>query len=268
MTNKPRLLDLSESQNNVSDNFSKYGKFQVDNSLTLSYPGTDIKLERISTTSFSYCRNDDEEKTIEKIISRPTGTLDLEICPILPMNLPSRKTNDLMFLRFEKQIYISKNSKIDVFAPFPIEIGVFVKESSDKDSSFLDCFTCEPMHSRFGLYGTPDNGNLCMYAKIPLEKQIESFVYALTKISITNDTDNGMLVGKIVFPVTRHNMYYVENTTEAHTDDLSMKIKDVGKIIAQTKRVEYIQSEQDWRVVPSVDTIKGNDEFLMDRGID
>lgn len=268
MTNKSRLVDLSESQNDDVPNFSKYGQFQVDNSLNLSYPGTDIKLERISNYSFSYCRTDNEGKTTEKIISRPAGILDLEICPVLPMNLPARKTNDLMFLRFEKQIYVSRNSKIDVFAPFPIEIGVFVQESSGKDASILDCFTCEPMHSRFGLYGTPDNGNLCMYAKVPLEKQSESFVYALTKISIINDTDNGMLVGKIIFPVTQHKMYYVENTTEAHTDDLSMVIRDTGKKIAQIKRVEYMQSEQDWKIAPSICDIKGNDEFLMDRGID
>ncbi|MDX1596849.1 MAG: DUF432 domain-containing protein, partial [Nitrosopumilaceae archaeon] len=182
------------SETEISSDLSRYGKFDVEDSLELSYPETDIKFRREKDGTFSYYRKNMEGNTTEKIVTRPKGDLRIEVCPVLPINLPAKKTNDLMFLRFEKQIYVSKKSKVDIFVPFPIEIGVFVINDDGK-SSLLDCFTCEPIHSRFGLYGTPDNGHLCMYAKVPIRKHRESFIFALTKISITNDTDSGQLMG-------------------------------------------------------------------------
>ncbi len=251
----------------TTSDLSKYDRFDVEDSLELSYPETDIKFKREKDESFHYYRKNIEGNITEKIITRPTGKLQVEICPILPINLPAKKTNDLMFLRFDKQIYVSKNSKVDVFVPFPIEIGVFVINDDGK-SSLLDCFTCEPIHSRFGLYGTPENGHLCMYAKVPISKIREPFVFALAKISIVNNTDSGQLVGRIVFPVTEHNMYYVENSTEAYVDDLSMILEmDLGKTIARVSKVKYEQ-KSDWKIAPSTITKDEFKEFLMDRGID
>ncbi len=252
----------------LESNFSAYGKYSIKKELTLSYPYTQVNVKKTDDKLFSYYRKNSEGETIEKILSKPSGSLDLEICPILPMNLPARKTNDLMFLRFEKQVYVSKDSTIDVFVPFPIEIGVFVKDESSKGSSLLDCFTCEPLHSRFALYGFPDNGNLCMYAKVPVQKQTEPFIYAMTRISISNKTDNGVLVGKVVFPVTNHNMYYIENTAEAHIDDISMTIEKVShKNIATISHVEY-KPKENWRMAPSIEKKEENVEFVMDRGIE
>ena len=254
------------SETKISD-LSKYGEFDVDGSLDLFYPETMLKFNREDDGTFSYYRKNMEGNTTEKIITSPTGKLRVEICPILPINLPAKKTNDLMFLRFEKQIYVSKNSKVEIFVPFPIEIGVFVVNGDEK-SALLDCFTCEPIHSRFGLYGTPDHGHLCMYTKVPIRKHRESFIFALTKITIINNTNSGQLVGRIVFPVTEHNMYYVENSTEAHIDDLSMTIEsDLGKIVARVSKVNYTP-KSNWKIAPSVATKEAFKEFLMDRGID
>lgn len=258
---------LSGKETSDSNKFSNYGTYSVDDTLSLSYPGTKIKFERINDDTFSYYRKDIEDSVVEKIVNRPTGNLVLEICPVLPMNLPARKTNDLMFLRFEKQVYVSKNSKVDIFVPFPIEIGVFVT-NDDGNSSLLDCFTCEPIHSRFGLYGSPDNGNLCMYAKVPIQKHQESFVFAQTKISISNNTDHGVLVGKVVFPVSEHVMYYVENSTEAHIDDLFMEIvNEFDKDVARVSRIEY-RPKSNWKVAPTIEKTSVNGKFLMNRGLD
>lgn len=241
--------------NNVGPDgeFSTYGNYAVRDNLVLSFPKTQIKIQRMSTNIFTYFRRNADGQITEKIITTSSDSLELEICPVLPMNLPARKTNDLMFLRFEKQVYVSRNSAIDIFAPFPIEIGVFV-EANQKDAAFLDCFTCESLHSRFGLYGSPANGNLCMYAKVPVQKHRESFIYALTKISIKNKTNKGVLVGKVVFPVSEHNMYYVDKTTEAHIDDLEMIIEDeLGKNIATVTCMEYTKEKQNWRIAPSIE---------------
>lgn len=260
---------MTTLEKETTSKYSTYGKYSVENSLTLSYPLTEVKIEKTDSMNFSYYRKNSEGQITEKIISRPSGKLTLEICPVLPMNLPARKTNDLMFLRFEKQVYVSKNSTIDIFVPFPIEIGVFVVDEQDSSASILDCFTCKPIHSRFALYGSPDNGNLCMYAKVPVQKYTEPYVYALTKISIANNTEKGVLVGKIVFPVTEHNMYYVENTTDAHIDDLSMVIeREVGKDIATITHVEYKEAKQKWKLAPSIETKELKKEFVMDRGIE
>ncbi len=259
----------SNNNNGSTIRFSTYDTYSVKDCLDLFYPRNEIKIKHIDKNTFLYSKKDSEGQITEKIISRPSDTLEIEVSPILPMNLPARKTNELMFLRFERQVYVSKNSTIDVFVPFPIEIGIFVVDGSNAMVSFLDCFTCEPLHSRFGLYGSPDNGDLCMYAKVPVQKFSESFVYALTKISITNSTDKGVLVGKVVFPVTEHNMYYVDNTAEAHIDDLSMMIEtELGKEIAIVKRVEYTRNKSNWKLAPSIETSEGKKEFVMNRGIE
>ena len=51
-------------------------------------------------------------------------------------------------------------STVNVIIQFPVEIGIFVINLSDDSKDLFDCFTCEPMHSRFALYGTPEKGKL------------------------------------------------------------------------------------------------------------
>ena len=206
----------------VDDEYSGFGQYDISDKLQLRLPKTEIDIEIKGNNRFSYYRKNSEDQEIRKTIPQSSGKIKIELCPVLPLNLPAKKTNDLIFLRLAESIFVEKNSKADILVQFPIEIGVFVV-NSDGSKDFFDCFTCEPMHSRFALYGTPDNGKLCMYGKVSLLEESarpEPYIFAKMGITITNELSEGTFVGKVVFPVTHHNVYYLNDTSDAHIDDI------------------------------------------------
>ena len=251
--------------------YSHYGEYTVVEKLELNLPKTEIVIERKNENQFSYYRKDSQGNITNKIIPRTGKDLKIELAPILPLNLPAKKTNDLMFLRLAKQIYIEKDSKTDILVQFPIEIGVYIK-SSDNAHDFFDCFTCEPMHSRFALYGTPEFGNLCMYSKVGIVDKTENdpYIYAFMKISISNQLPKGVTIGKFVFPVTDHNVYYEDGTNEAHIDDIRASIRsDNIRDVIRIKHLEYSEkSKKNIKISPKTSTSTSQPAFVMERGFD
>ena len=51
---------------NVENNFSNYGVYDVDNTLDLVLPDTEIKIERVGENAFSYFRKNSDGEIIEK----------------------------------------------------------------------------------------------------------------------------------------------------------------------------------------------------------
>ena len=150
----------------MSDNpetvLSNYGIYDLKDELELLLPNTSIKFHRISDNAFSYFRKNSEGNIIEKIIPVKSNDLKIELAPIRPLNHPARRTNHI-FLKFDKAIHLSANSAASIFIHCPIEVGIFLIHDSIHDS--LDWITCDPLNSRFALYGAPDTGILCKYAK-------------------------------------------------------------------------------------------------------
>ena len=250
--------------------YSGFGTYTITDTLELSLPKTEITITHESDNKFSYRRKNSENEITNKLISASSNSLKIELAPILPLNLPAKKTNDLMFLRLKKQVFVSKKSKLDILVQFPIEIGVFVSDDSDS-FDFFDCFTCEPMHSRFALYGTPEKGNLCMYSKVSLLTKHDSqdYVYAIMKATIDNPLDKGVQVGKFVFPVTYHDIYYKNESSEAHIDDIEMKIDEqITGEVAKISHMSFKQKDQIWKLAPRSTVKTEKLEFLMDRGFD
>ncbi|NJK78242.1 MAG: DUF432 domain-containing protein [Nanoarchaeota archaeon] len=162
-------------------------------------------------------------------------------------SLTCKKTQDLIFLRLEESIFIEKKSTVDVSVQFPMEMGLFIINSKDDSKELFDCFTCEPMHSRFALYGTPENGKLCMYSKVkPLENSdSDPYIFAKMKVTLTNDLASGAFVGKLVFPITTHKIYYIENSSEVHIDNITGVIKqDINNEIIEINPESYIDKKQ------------------------
>ena len=151
--------------NNSEKSFSDFGIYDLDDQIEFILPNTLIKFTRISDNAFSYYRENSEGIVIEKIIPVKSTTTKIELAPIRPLNYPARRTNHI-FLQFDKEIYLSENSAASIFVNCPIEIGVFLVHDSNHDS--LDWVTCDPLNSRFGLYGSPDTGTLCKYAKVSM----------------------------------------------------------------------------------------------------
>ena len=253
--------------------FSNYGEYSVVEKLELKLPKTEITIERKSENQFSYYRKNSQGDIANKIIPRTGKDLKIELAPILPLNLPAKKTNDLMFLRLAKPIYVEKNSNIDILVQFPIEIGVYITNTSDNSKDFFDCFTCEPMHSRFALYGTPEVGHLCMYSKVGVvdKSENEPYIYAFMKISISNQLAKGVLIGKFVFPVTNHNIYYKNDDNVAHIDDIKAIIQNGPRSdVIEIEHMDYSnKSDGQLKLSPNTSiSSNNNSKFVMERGFD
>jgi len=187
---------------NSDTEFSNYGLYDLDSDLELLLPNTVIKFHRISDNAFSYFRKNSEGKIVEKIIPVKSQNPKIELAPIRPLNHPARRTSH-MFLHFDKEIYLSENSAASIFVHCPIEIGIFLVHDSNHDS--LDWITCNPLNSRFGLYGSPDTGTLCKYAKVSLATDYSdsnSYLEGVMQIIVENTLSFGQSISKIVFQIT------------------------------------------------------------------
>ncbi|CAD6520765.1 conserved hypothetical protein [metagenome] len=250
--------------------FSNYGNYEVSDKLDLHLPKTEIYLKRKSNNRLSYYRKNSSNQEIRKSILQSDESTRLELCPILPLHLPAKKTHDLIFLRLDESIFVEKKSTINVLVQFPIEIGLFLINSNDESKELFDCFTCEPMHSRFALYGTPEKGTLCMYSKVKLldDLDLDPYVFAKLKISLTNELTHGVFVRKLIFPITSHTIYYIADSSEVHIDNITALIKeDVNNEIIEINREEYVKKSNNWKLVSYSDD-KDNKPFVMDKGFD
>lgn len=217
---------MSDSENT----FSNYGTYDVKETLELSLPNTEIKIQKIGDNAFSYFRKNSEGKIIEKMIPTKSNDIKIELAPIRPLNHPARRTG-YVFLKFDKEIFLSENSAASIFVHCPIEIGVFLVHNSHRDS--LDWITCNPLNSRFGLYGPPDTGTLCKYAEVSLATDYGDsipYVEGVMKIVIENTLPTGQTVSKVIFPITDNSLYYEDSKTIIDGIKVTMRKRAVVSI--------------------------------------
>jgi len=227
--------------------FSNYGLYDLESDLELLLPNTVIKFHRISDNAFSYYRKNSEGKIVEKIIPVKSQNPKIELAPIRPLNHPARRTSH-MFLHFDKEIYLSENSAASIFVHCPIEIGIFLVHDSNHDS--LDWITCNPLNSRFGLYGSPDTGTLCKYAKVSLATDYSdsnSYLEGVMQIIVENTLSFGQSISKIVFQITDNALYYQDSKTIIDGIKITMK-KRAAVNIADVKTTVL---ETDWPMSPT-----------------
>ena len=226
---------------------SNYGLYDLESDLELFLPNTVIKFHRISDNAFSYFRKNSEGKIVEKIIPVKSQNPKIELAPIRPLNHPARRTSH-MFLHFDKEIYLSENSAASIFVHCPIEIGIFLVHDSNHDS--LDWITCNPLNSRFGLYGSPDTGTLCKYAKVSLATDYSdsnSYLEGVMQIIVENTLSFGQSISKIVFQITDNALYYQDSKTIIDGIKITMK-KRAAVNIADVKTTVL---ETDWSMSPT-----------------
>jgi hypothetical protein len=254
--------EISHNESLKDGVFSKFGPHHLDDGIILSVPNNTITLKDIGDGKFSYIRNSDI--IIKKIIQTNPQTSQIEIAPVLPVHIPSHKT-DFFFIRFDESLFIEKNSTMQIEICIPIEIGVFL--ITQDTSSILDFFSCDPLNSRFGLYGTPEDGKLCKYYTTSASGNDTPipFMHARFKITITNELHESATIGKIVFPITDHDLYYHNN--ETIMDGLHAIIKNrVGLHVIETIQ-DPIVKPADWRLTPR-DIEKTDYKFSMERGFE
>ena len=121
------------SDDSVESGYSKYGEYTINDNLELILPNTTVKIERIGEHAFSYFRQNSEGQIIEKMIPAKSNELKIELAPIRPLNHPARRTG-YVFLKFDKEIYLSQKSAASIFVHCPIEVGVFLIDGSKRES--------------------------------------------------------------------------------------------------------------------------------------
>lgn len=247
------------------NDFSNFGRYLLKDKLVLTLPNNTITLSRLGDGRFSYTRQTTQNGFVKKIIHTKSENFDIELAPALPIHMPSYKT-DFFFLRFTEPLYISQNTATEVLVSFPIELGVFLIE--ENQSGGIDYFSCDPFNSRFALYGPTEDGKLCKYAKTSLdEKQIvnQPFIHAQLKIQLINELEEGASIGKIIFPVTDHDLYF--HGTDVMMDSLETTIKNrVGLHVVEMIQ-KPIANLEGWKLAPR-DIKKTDYKFSMEQGFD
>jgi len=230
-----------------TENFSNYGIYDIKENLELSLPNTEIKIQRIGDNAFSYFRKDSEGKVIEKMIPTKSNDVKIELAPIRPLNHPARRTG-YVFLKFDKEIFLSENSAASIFVHCPIEIGIFLVHNSHRDS--LDWITCNPVNSRFGLYGPPDTGTLCKYAEVSLATDYHDsipYIEGVMKIVLENTLSTGQTVSKVIFPITDNSLFYEDSKTIIDGIKVTMRKRAVVSIAD----VKIDSVDTDWTKSPT-----------------
>ncbi|WP_299290686.1 DUF432 domain-containing protein [Nitrosopumilus sp.] len=238
------------STDDSSNEFSKYGVYDVSERLDLFLPNISIKFERVSENAFFYSRADSEGNVSEKMIPAKSNQIQIELAPIRPLNHPARRTN-YVFLKFDKEIYLSEDSAATIYVHCPIEIGIFLIHDQHRES--LDWVTCNPLNSRFGLYGPPDTGTLCKLAEVSLATDMSdsiSYVEGVMKILIENSLNTGQNFSKVIFPITDHSVYY--DDSKAILDGLKVTLKKRAVVSVADVQPEKIQT--DWIESPTWET--------------
>lgn len=239
---------LGLDRQSPSKEYSNYGGYEIEEELELFFPSVEIRIKRKDEGNFLYLRKDPEGKIAEKIVPVSGNKMKIEIAPIRPLNYPARRTN-FIYLKFDQEVFLSKNASTSFLVRCPIEIGVFLVHDSHKDS--MDWFTCDPSKSRFGLYGAPDTGKLCKFYKVPIvenEQDSEPYHNCVMRLNFENLLDRGYSVTRSIFPITDHFLYYKGN--KAQLDSLNVTLR---KRIA----VEYVETAElrlkniDWGKSPS-----------------
>lgn len=239
------------AENYSKSKFDDYGIYVIDQNKEFFFPNTEIKIEKINPNVFSYNRQDSENNLVEKMIPTKSDQLILEFSPIRPLNYPARRTN-YVYLDFETPVFLSEGSAAKIYARCPIEIGVFLVHDEHKDS--LDWFTCDPFNSRFGLYGNPESGTLCKYAKSDIvESYDDSIPYfnAVLEINLKNSLDKGYLLSKIIFPISDNAVYY--KNFRAIIDSIDVVLRK--KVILEIIDVSSKPITTDWTTSPTFEQI-------------
>jgi len=238
------MKTMSDDSENI---FSNYGVYDLSDNLELFLPNTSIKFQKISDNAFSYFRENSEGKIVEKIIPVKSDDIKIELAPIRPLNYPARRTNHV-FLKFDKEIYLGKNSAASIFVHCPVEIGIFLIHNSNHES--LDWVTCDPLSSRFGLYGTPDTGTLCKYAKVSLASDYGDsipYVEGVMQIVVENTLSFGQTIRDVVFPITDNALYY--NNSKTIIDGIKITMKK--RAVVNIADVKTTSVETDWTLSPT-----------------
>ena len=239
---------------------NNYGVFLLNDSFNSKLLESEIQIKKIEKNKYSYSRVS-KEICFNKIFTSKLDKISIEIAPILPQNIPDKITPYTM-LKFDQILQIEKQSKIKFDVIIPVEVGVFA--SLEERHSLIECFSLDPLTSRYGMYGSPDQGILCKCFRTSLKKEKqEPLVNSKISINFENETDEDISISKLVFLSTNHDIFY--NSDDVIVDGINCIIKKtLGSEFAEINS-QNMQLPSTFTVSPKIDK-KTSEQFIMDRG--
>ncbi|WP_187146526.1 DUF432 domain-containing protein [Nitrosopumilus maritimus] len=235
--------------------YANFGTHDVDEPLSLTFANNEIQISKTNTNQFQYMRISSDSHIRHAL--DVGDDVKIHICPMLPLNVPEPITS-LLYLDLQNPILVGKSVSAEISLKCPIEIGVFAK--TPKEDVLVDSFSCDPLLSKFALYGLPTDGDFCKYSKIDDKEKIKPYHHAVVNVKIKNNLDHAVKVGKIVFDASSQNVYYSNN--KIIVDSISMEIND-EKHATLTVSPCSDNLEKSLRTVP-----EKSQPFVMDSGYD
>ena len=260
---KNNIIMNNYRMENPSLEYSQYGVYKVDDELSLSFPNNTITITKKLQNQYLFCRKSGESEYKQRISSN-SSSLSVQIAPILPLNLPEEKTN-LLYLDFGEPLYLNKKTRTKIMVPYPIEIGVFIR--NEEKPELLDCFSCDSELSRFALYGTPTEGHFCKYALISMDvEKCDKFSYGNVEVTIQNNQNSSAKLGKIVLDAALQDVYYSQHDNNVTLDSIVVNTDEHDSSHALVS-VEKTKNQDRYFTSPRIQS-KTSKSFVMTEGYD
>ncbi len=241
-----------------------YGIFQLkDSKFECNLLDFKIEVTSIADDKFSYSRSNNGKNIVSKVITSKSSQVQIEIAPILPQNLPDKITNYTMLI-FNETLQIQKQSNTKFDLLYPTEIGVFAV-FGEGERSLIECFSGDPSTSRYGMYGSPEDGVLCKCFRVSLDgnQKQNPFIFSKLSVNFQNETDNDVSLSKLVFLSTNHDVFY--KSDDVVTEGINCVIKEtMGNKFAEINP-QTTESPSGLTVSPRIDA-KTSEQFTMDKG--
>ncbi len=166
--------------------------------------GISISMERVGERWVYRRKFGDEE--VEKLILGDEKRLIIN--PVEPLNTPKEITPNLL-IEFEKTLLIGAGEKKQVFLTFPVEIGIFISEKSNKNLEILDVLSL--VRQKFTLYGEVSNGVVCKYWKSRVytsPPDLDPLQEGVLELTLRNSSSEWAKISKAVFSAYGMKLYY------------------------------------------------------------
>lgn len=170
----------------------------------LEKEGISISMERVGEQWVYRRKFGDEE--IEKLILGDEKRLIIN--PVEPLNTPKEITPNLL-IEFEKTLLIGAGEKKQVFLTFPVEIGIFISEKTNKNLEILDVLSL--VRQKFTLYGEVSNGVVCKYWKSRVytsPPDLDPLQEGVLELTLRNSSSEWAKISKAVFSAYGMKLYY------------------------------------------------------------
>jgi hypothetical protein len=170
---------------------------------------------------------------VEKELLLLNNDGDIVINPIEPVNLPDKVTS-YMLIEFNRPVLMRPGDKKKIYLTFPVEIGVFVVDSSG-NHEVIDIFTFSKL--KFTLYGSHTRGLICRHWMSEVstrEPHTDLLREGYIELEIVNDSSYMMEVTQAVFNAYGMKIYYGDSRLGMKA---SMRI--INKLLAETDFSTY-----------------------------